>query len=161
MRNSRIVNTVTAAAVSVTLLAGLAGGAVTASAADPVAQVKVRQEHMKALGGGMKAVGDFVKNQGSADAAKTGAANIAKVAAVDVGEIFPQGTAIGVAESYSRPALWDNWGKTQELWSAMKTNADTLVAATETGDRAQVAQAMQAVGKTCGSCHEDFRQKKQ
>ncbi|WP_207459477.1 cytochrome c [Azospirillum sp. SYSU D00513] len=136
-------------------------GLCSAYAADPAAQIKERQQTMKALADGMKPVAAFAKNEGPLDAAKAGAVNLAKAAATPVAEVFPQGTAIGVGDSHTKPGLWENWGKSQELWSSMKTNADALVKATEGGDRAQVVQAMQAVGKTCGGCHEDFRQKKQ
>jgi cytochrome c556 len=157
MQLSRITRITATALCSACLLAGVGA----AFAADPIAQIKEREQLMKSLGDGMKAVGGFVKNEGTADAAKAGAKAIAKGATMPVAEVFPQGTALGVGKSHAKPALWENWGKTQEMWSALKTNADALVAATEGGDRAQVAQAMQAVGKSCGGCHEDFRLKKQ
>ncbi len=157
--NNRVVNALAAASVSAFLFATFGG---MAGAADPADLVKERQQAMKKLGGGMGAVAKFVKNEGGTveDAAK-GAENILAVAKADPKQVFPEGTGIGVADSAAKPELWQNWTVAQERWNAMKPVAEKLNEAIKGGDRTQIAQAMGAAGKACGSCHEDFRAKKQ
>ncbi|HEY0832564.1 MAG TPA: cytochrome c [Azospirillum sp.] len=153
----RFLNVLAAAAVSATLLA-----AGTAVAADPVDQVKAREALMKKMGGGMKVIGQFVKGEGGTqEEVQKAAAAIADVSSSDVAAVFPKGTAKGVGESHAKPELWEQWSKTQALWSDMRPAAAKLVDAAKAGDKAQVAQAMQATGKTCANCHEEFRIKKQ
>ncbi|HYD64503.1 cytochrome c [Azospirillum sp.] len=154
----RFLNLLAAAAVSATLVAAVG----TATAADPVDQVKAREALMKKMGGGMKVIGQFVKGEGGTqDEVQKAAAAIAEVSANDVAAVFPQGTAKGVGDSHAKPELWAQWSKTQQLWSDMRPAAAKLVDAAKAGDKAQVAQAMQATGKTCANCHEEFRIKKQ
>lgn len=154
----RFLNVLAAAAVSATLVAAI-GPAV---AADPVEQVKARETLMKKMGGGMKVIGQFVKGEGGTqDEVQKAAAAIAEVSANDVAAVFPQGTAQGVGDSHTKPELWTQWSKTQQLWSDVRPAAAKLLDAAKAGDKAQVAQAMQAAGKTCANCHEEFRIKKQ
>ncbi|AWK87267.1 c-type cytochrome [Azospirillum thermophilum] len=158
----RVVNALAAASVSALLVVGLSGAVSAADpAADPAAQVKERQQSMKKMGGGMQAISKFVKNEGAtaADAA-AGAEAVASVAKMDPKGIFPQGTAVGVADSAAKPELWASWGTAEQRWTAMRPAVEKLVEATRGGDRTQVAQALAATSKTCGSCHEDFRVKK-
>lgn len=156
--NNRVVNALAAASVSAVLFVAFGG---VAGAADPAEQVKDRQQTMKKLGGGMGAVAKFVKNEGATieDAAK-GAQAVLAVAAMDPKAVFPEGTAVGVADSAAKPELWRNWPVAQEKWNAMKPAAEKLEAAIKGGDRMQIAQALGATSKTCGGCHEDFRVKK-
>ncbi len=148
-------------AVAVAVSAGLfLAVAPAASAADPAGQVKARQQHMKKFGGGMQAIGKFLKGEGSVADAQAGAGAIDEAAKADYAALFPQGTAAPVADSAARPELWRDWAKTEKLWADMRPATAKLVAAAATGDKAQIAQAQQATGKTCGTCHEDYRIKK-
>ncbi|WP_029010195.1 c-type cytochrome [Azospirillum halopraeferens] len=151
--------TILAAAAAVCI--AHAGSMAPALAADPLAQVKERETLMKKLGGGMKAVGGFVKNEGPTAAdVQAAAAAITEVSTVDPRTVFPEGTAIGVGDSEAKPELWQNWTTAEGYWNDLKPAAEQLTAAAGSGDRAQVARAMQAVGKVCQTCHEDFRLKK-
>jgi len=157
--NNRVVNALAAASLSAVLFVAFGGAA---GAADPAEQVKDRQQTMKKLGGGMGAVAKFVKNEGATaeDAAK-GAEAVLAVSKMDPKAIFPEGTAVGVTDSAAKPELWQSWTVSQERWNAIKPAAEKLGEAIKGGDRAQIAQALGATSKTCGSCHEDFRVKKQ
>lgn len=132
-----------------------------AAAATPQEQVEAREKLMKTMGGGMKALTQFLKGEAGGPAeVKKAASDIAGVAAHDPMGVFPKGTALGVGDSAAKPALWDNWPKAAGLWGDLKTASATLVQAADRGDKAAVAAATQAVGKVCQSCHEEFRQKK-
>lgn len=136
--------------------------AASPAAADPLQQVEAREKLMKTMGGGMKTLTQFLKGEaGTAADARTAAAALVIVSGNDPLMIFPQGTAIGVGESEAKPELWSNWPKVTALWGELRTASAGLVQASASGDKAQIGPAVQAVGKVCQSCHEDFRLKKQ
>lgn len=57
------------------------------------------------------------------------------------------------------PAVFDNAAKFKEAASRLENEAAKLVAASRGGDEAAVKAQIGAVGKSCGGCHDDFRQK--
>ena len=57
------------------------------------------------------------------------------------------------------PAVYSNHAKFSEAAVNMQGAVDKLAAATKGGDEKTVKAAIGAVGKTCGGCHENFRQK--
>lgn len=154
----RTLHAVFAVAVSAGLFLAFAP---SAPAATPEELVKARQQHMKKFGGGMQTIGKYLKGEGGTiDDVKKAAAQIDEAAKGDFTALFQPGTAAPVADSAAKPELWQNLPKAQQLWVDIKPQADKLLAAANTGDKAQIAQAQQATGKACGSCHEDFRIKK-
>jgi len=62
-------------------------------------------------------------------------------------------------KSAALPAVYSNHAKFSQAAVDMQNAVDRLVAATRGGDEAAVKAAIGAVGKTCGACHEHFRQK--
>jgi len=64
-------------------------------------------------------------------------------------------------KSQALPAIWKEPGKFKEAQERNERAAAELVAATKGGDEAKVKAAIGAYGKTCGGCHEDFREKQQ
>ena len=155
----RVFNAAAAVAISAGLFLALTPA--TGSAAGPEDQVKARQQHMKKFGGGMTTIGKFLKGEaGTAEDVQKAALQIDEAAKGDFTALFPQGTAAPVAESATKPELWRNLPKAQQLWVDLKPVTAKLVAAAATGDKAQIGPAMQATGKACTACHEDFRIKK-
>jgi len=57
------------------------------------------------------------------------------------------------------PAVYDNNAKFKEAASRLENEASKLAALSRTGDEAAVKAQIGAVGKACGACHDDFRQK--
>jgi len=57
------------------------------------------------------------------------------------------------------PAVYDNNAKFKEAASRLENEASKLAALSRTGDEAAVKAQIGAVGKSCGACHDDFRQK--
>lgn len=154
---TRILNLLAAGAVAGALFATFG----PAAAADPVEQVKQREQIMKKLGGGMGTVSKFVKGEsGTAADVQAAATSMTEAASNEVAKVFPQGTAIGVSDSEAKPELWQEWSKAEGLWKDLKPATAKLTQAAGTGDRAQIAVAMQELGKVCQSCHEPFRLKK-
>lgn len=154
----RMLNAIVAATVSAALFLAFAPAA---SAADPAEQVKARQQHMKKFGSGMQTIGKFLKGEaGTVADVQTAAATIDEAAKGDFFALFPQGTAAPLADSAAKPELWQNLPKVQQIWVDLKPVTAKLVTAAATGDKAQIADAQKATGKACGTCHEDFRIKK-
>ncbi|HYG90538.1 MAG TPA: cytochrome c [Azospirillum sp.] len=150
----RILNALMAAAVS----AGLSTAFTPAQAASPVEQVAAREQAMKRMGSGVQAVGKYLKGEGGSPAdARSAAAAITEVSSLNPKQVFAEGTGIGVAKSDAKPELWQNFGKVQEIWAQLKPAAAKLDAAGSSGNKQQIAQAMQEVGKVCSSCHENYR----
>ena len=62
-------------------------------------------------------------------------------------------------KSRALPAVFDNSAAFKEAAARLENEAAKLVAASRGGDEAAVKAQIGAVGKTCGGCHDDFRQK--
>ena len=57
------------------------------------------------------------------------------------------------------PAVFDDAAKFKQAASRLENEASKLVAASGSGDEAAVKAQIGALGKACGGCHDDFRQK--
>ncbi len=57
------------------------------------------------------------------------------------------------------PVIYENNAKFKEYASRLENETSTLVTLSRSGDEAAVKAQIGAVGKVCGSCHDDFRQK--
>ena len=62
-------------------------------------------------------------------------------------------------KSRALPAVYDNNTKFKEAASRLENATSKLVELSRGGDEAAVKAQIGAVGKTCGGCHDDFRQK--
>ena len=62
-------------------------------------------------------------------------------------------------KSRALPAIYSDAGKFKAAQDAFQANVAKLVAATKGGDEAAIKAAIGAVGKDCGNCHDNFRQK--
>ena len=70
-------------------------------------------------------------------------------------DLFPEGSIVG--ESKALPAIWQNWDAFVAIVETGKTAAAAGLAAAEAGDAAAYGAALQALGGTCGACHQQFR----
>jgi len=62
-------------------------------------------------------------------------------------------------KSGALPAVFSNSAKFKEAADRLQAEAAKLVTVSKTGDEAGVKAQVGAVGKACGSCHDDFRAK--
>ncbi len=62
-------------------------------------------------------------------------------------------------KSGTLPAAYSDAAKFKQAGENMQAAVDKLVAASKGKDEAATKAAIGAVGKTCGGCHDDFRQK--
>ncbi|HYT48038.1 MAG TPA: cytochrome c [Burkholderiales bacterium] len=57
------------------------------------------------------------------------------------------------------PAVWSDNAKFREAADRLQSETSKLYAVSRSGDEAAVKAQIGAVGKACGGCHENFRQK--
>ena len=62
-------------------------------------------------------------------------------------------------KSRALPAVFENSDKFKQYATSLQNEAAKLVAVSKSGDEAAFKAQVGAVGKVCGSCHDDFRQK--
>ncbi len=62
-------------------------------------------------------------------------------------------------KSRALPAVYSDAGKWKAAQDVFQTEVAKLVSVSKGGDEAAVKAQIGAVGKTCGGCHENFRQK--
>lgn len=63
-------------------------------------------------------------------------------------------------ETRALPAVFNDAAKFKEAANRMENEAAKLVAVSKSGDEGAVKAQIGALGKSCGACHDDFRQKK-
>jgi cytochrome c556 len=64
-------------------------------------------------------------------------------------------------KSAALPAVWSEGAKFKEAQDNFQKAVQALVAVSRGGDEAAQKTAIGAVGKTCGGCHQNFREKQQ
>ena len=137
-------------------------GAGAAWAQDAQTVINNRQETMKSQSKALGAVRAYTEDKGDLAAARAGGAELAKLTS-NLPSLFPQQT--GMAEypgkSYAKPEIWAEWTKFNEAAKAAHGRAVALEAALQSGDKAAITAAFDAMGKQgCGGCHTPFRQRK-
>jgi len=62
-------------------------------------------------------------------------------------------------KSNALPAIWDKSGEFKQAVERLESEAAKLAQVAKSGDEGAVKAQVGAVGKSCGGCHENFRQK--
>jgi cytochrome c556 len=70
-------------------------------------------------------------------------------------DVFAQGTA--GPDSRALPAIWERPQEFQSSVAAFQTAAGQLLEAAERHDAAGMQRASEALGQSCGGCHQPFR----
>ena len=117
--------------------------------ATPEEAVALRQNLMKEDGGILRSAGNL-----------TGADAVAAMSKLrdnysHIPALFPEGSI--VAGSEALPAIWENFDAFTAIADAGVAAAESGIAAAQAGDAAAYAAALQAIGGTCGQCHQQFR----
>ncbi|PZX19940.1 cytochrome c556 [Palleronia aestuarii] len=139
------------------LLAGL-GGPLAAQDDNP--NVEARQHHMDLYSYNLSILGAMAKGERDYDAELAGAAasRLHALATLDQTGYWPEGTSSEeIDDSRALPALFENMDDymnlTEELASAAMEMQNVA------GDGAEaIGGQMRALGGSCGSCHEKYRQ---
>ena len=141
---------------------GSGDGAETAAVdADPamVEAAEAREEGFKSLGRNFKTIKDNMDAGNAASDAALAAIDEVEVLADDLPNWFPEGSAPETGtDTEALPAIWEEPDAFQAKVSDFQAAVTELGAAGESGDAAAISAAFGNVGKTCGSCHDDFRE---
>jgi len=62
-------------------------------------------------------------------------------------------------KSAALPAIWNEPAKFREAQERLQSEVSRLVSASKGGDEGAVKAQIGALGKACGNCHENFREK--
>lgn len=133
-----------------------------ALAQDPAAVIAKRQEAMKALGGHMKAINDYVESGvGSPPEIEARAREMAAFAP-QIPSLFPEGTSLadGVGKTGAKSEIWADWAGFQAAAAKLEEESLRLAEVAAAGDKDAIAAQFGMLGKNgCGGCHTPFRQK--
>ena len=142
------------------LLLGLAFSGFVAAHGGATGVVKERMELMKTLGDRMKETGAMVKGK-VAFRSEIIAANAREVqkAALDITRLFPKGSLKKPTEAL--PRIWEEWDRFNDMTDRLTREAGKLNDVAIVGDQREIMIQFTKVGKTCSSCHTDFRKKKE
>ena len=121
------------------------------AALSPEEMVAKRQAIMKEDGGILKGAGALsgAEAVAAADHLITNFSNLTV--------LFPEGSAVG--DTGALPVIWEKNADFQAIFVTAITAATAMKTAAEAGDPAAYADAIKAVGGTCGQCHQTFRHK--
>lgn len=126
--------------------------------------VKARQSQMVLYSFNLGLLGGMAKGDIAYDAqaASAAASNLAALSQLDQSRLWPQGSdnaTLGVDTTEALPAIWEAGSTAGEKGMALATAALAMEKAAG-GGLDSLRGAMSAVGKSCGGCHETYRQKK-
>lgn len=136
-------------------------GATFAYAASPaiVSMIKARQANFKEIGGDFKSVNDEIKSGSPNLGSVRSAARDLATRAAGQGKYFGKGSGPESGEkTRALPAIWTDAAGFAQVNANFVKAASALNAAAQAGDVAQLTAARNALGGTCKSCHEKFRQ---
>ena len=146
------------------LVAGTAllAAAVAAQAeekADPKKEaIKYRQAAMTLIGANFKPMGAMVKGDVPFNAQEFArrSKDVAAVSSIDLLAPFPQdsdGTG-----SKAKPEIWMKWDDFKKKMGDMERETAKLAEVAKGGDVAAVKKQFGETGKTCKSCHDDYKE---
>jgi len=121
--------------------------------------VKERMDAMGELAKAAKLLGGMArgKTKMDIDVIRQSALTIKGHAGRNMTGLFPEGSLHSPTEA--RPEIWSNWAEFESLAMELETRAGEL-AALGTQDAGGFRASFGAIAKTCSSCHEKFRIKK-
>jgi cytochrome c556 len=144
-------------AAVVALVLGLAAGAVFAQQ-KPEVMVKQRQSVMTLQGKYFGPMAGMAQGKipYNADVVKRNSAFLDNLSRMAWDGFDPSTKDV---KSATLPAAYEQQAKFKEAASRLENEAHKLYEVAQSGDEAAVKAQIGAVGKSCGGCHESFRQK--
>ena len=125
--------------------------------------IKYRKNIMKAIGNHISIIAANIKGKVSIneDILPHSQSILLTLSSINITKTFPENS--GPSHSSTTKSLENIWSEKDLFSIAMKDSvekAKDLVLSAESGDRKNNAKSLGALGKTCGSCHNKFRKKK-
>jgi len=85
------------------------------------------------------------------------ATDLSALASLNLMRGFPPGSDKG--KTHAKPAIWTNMDDFSKKMEDFQLAATKLGEVAAGGDRKAIEQQIKATGKTCGSCHDDYKEK--
>ena len=143
---------------ALTLGAALLATTAAASFAGDADVVKYRQKNMEIMSAHMNSIAAIVKGDvTNKDQLEAHAKGLSAAAVMAPGAFKTQAQT---SESTAKPDVWADWAKVEAGFESLRTKADALAVAAAAGDQAAIGAAVGDIGKSCKSCHDNFRVKK-
>jgi cytochrome c556 len=122
--------------------------------------VDLRQSLFRLIGYSFGPIGGMLKNKVPFDAAvaQKSAARLETLAPM-ITEVFQTDTRKFQLKTKAREGIWTSKSDFQAKNEDLVKAAAALTTAAKSGDKKATMQAAAAVGKACGACHDDFRDK--
>ena len=122
--------------------------------------VDLRQSLFRLIGYSFGPVGGMLKNKVPFDAALAAkSAQRLETLSPMITEMFNEDTRKFTLKTKAREGIWTNKSDFQAKNDDLVKASAALTAAAKGGDKKAVMQAAAAVGKACGACHDNFRDK--
>jgi cytochrome c556 len=85
------------------------------------------------------------------------ARDLAALATLNLMRGFPEGS--GTGDTHAKPEIWKNMEDFTKKMEEFQQAAAKLGEVSAGGDRKAIEEQIKATGKTCGSCHDDYKEK--
>ncbi|MGI9484228.1 MAG: c-type cytochrome [Hyphomicrobiales bacterium] len=147
--------------LSVAAVVAIAATSVVLAHSGATGIVKKRMDAMSDIGKNMKTIGTMLKGEAAFDGeAVKASASVIAGHAKEIPHLFPEGSNEKPTEAL--PSVWDKWDEFTAIASDLESAAGRLAeVASSAGDVSEIKKQFLGVAKTCKSCHEDFRLKKE
>lgn len=141
-------------------VAAVAATAAIAQEEDTPASVEARHGVMENFAFNISTLGAMAKGEAEYDAemAQAAAERLVVLSNLNQSGYWPEGTSTEeVDESRALPAIWENMEDFESGFGDLHEAAMSMQEVAGDGQEA-IAGQMQALGQSCGGCHEDYRQ---
>ena len=137
-----------------------AGFTLTAQAQSPETMVKQRQAAMTLQGKYFGPLAGMAQGKIPFNA-QVVARNAAYLDVLDkmAWDGFAESTKGTSAKTRALPVIWSEAGKFKEAQETFQSAVTQLVEASKSGDEGKMKAAIGGIGKSCGGCHDEFREK--
>jgi cytochrome c556 len=147
-----------AASLALAAVAAVIAAPASAQFAKPEDAVKYRQSVMTVMGTHFGRIGAMANGKAPYDAkAAVDSAQVVATMAKLPWPAFSADTEKTTAQNRAKPEVWSNASKFKEDGDHLVAESDKLLAAAQTNNLDNLKTAFAAAGKTCKSCHDDFR----
>jgi cytochrome c556 len=143
---------------------GLTTSAVAyAESMKPEASITARRAVLRVVALNFGPLGAMAKGDIPFDAEvfKTNSARMLAVSSMPLQDYFPEGTDedAGDVKTRAMPEIWLDWEDFEQKLEAMRKEVAKLAEVAQSGDESAMKAQVGATGKSCKSCHDDYRNK--
>lgn len=149
--------------VTVGLLTACASDSAKTSAKNPQATVDARKALMQSILTDLKVVVAYIQGKSDDTALVAKAAQGISAKASSIPEAFRAEVHAGnsgAVKTRAVPLIWSQWNDFSQAAVNLKQSSDALSKGAAAGDWKAIEAGFEAVEKSCGACHKQFRAKK-